>query len=95
MENRQTQEPAAEAVELSADLLSGTKGFWGNLSRQQIIKLTLLGLGLLLWYPIYRQLVPFSNWVAYDLSASPMAPTWGTRSRFSFWISPRCSCSWG
>jgi uncharacterized protein len=67
MENQQTQEPVAEVMELPMDLASETKGFWGDLSRQQIIKLALLGLGLLAWYPLYRQLVPFSKWVAYDL----------------------------
>ena len=72
MENQQTQnqaanlEPMAE-VELPLDLVSETKGFWGDLSRPQMIKLALLGLGLLAWYPMYRQLKPFSNWVAYDL----------------------------
>ena len=73
MENQETQnqaanlKPMAEAMSLPLNPVSGTKGFWGDRSRSQIIKIVLLGLALLVWYPIYRQLKPFSNWVAHDL----------------------------
>jgi uncharacterized membrane protein YraQ (UPF0718 family) len=39
----------------------------GAVSSRQVLKLVLLGLGLLAWYPVYSRLAPFSNWVAYDL----------------------------
>ena len=89
MENQQTQEPAAEAVELPIDLVSETKGFWGDLSRQQMIKLALLGLGLLAWYPVYRQLKPFSNWVAHDLFRIPHGTHLGDAVSFFFLDIPK------
>ena len=95
MENQQTQdqaaglEPMAEAVELPVDLVSDTKGFWGDLSRQQMIKLALLGLGLLAWYPVYRQLKPFSNWVAYDLFRIPHGTHLGDAVSFFFLDIPK------
>ena len=95
MENQQTQdqaaglEPMAEAVELPVDLVSDPKGFWGNLSRQQMIKLALLGLGLLAWYPVYRQLKPFSNWVAYDLFRIPHGTHLGDAVSFFFLDIPK------
>ena len=95
MENQQTQdqaaglEPVAEAVELPVDLVSETKGFWGDLSRQQMIKLALLGLGLIAWYPVYRQLKPFSNWVAYDLFRIPHGTHLGDAVSFFFLDIPK------
>ena len=95
MENQQTQdqaaglEPVAEAVELPVDLVSDTKGFWGDLSRQQMIKLALLGLGLIAWYPVYRQLKPFSNWVAYDLFRIPHGTHLGDAVSFFFLDIPK------
>jgi uncharacterized protein len=32
-----------------------------------ILKLALLGLGLLLWWPVYSHLVPFSTWLTYEV----------------------------
>jgi uncharacterized protein len=95
MENQQTQdqaaslEPVAEAVELPIDLGSETKGFWGDLSRQQMIKLALLGLGLIAWYPVYRQLKPFSNWVAHDLFRIPPGTHLGDAVSFFFLDIPK------
>ena len=95
MENQQTQdqaaglEPVAEAVKLPVDLVSETKGFWGDLSRQQIIKLALLGLGLIAWYPVYRQLKPFSNWVAHDLFRIPHGTHLGDAVSFFFLDIPK------
>ena len=95
MENQRTQdqaaslEPVAEAVELPVDLVSETKGFWGDLSRQQMIKLALLGLGLLAWYPVYRQLKPFSNWVAHDLFRIPHGTHLGDAVSFFFLDIPK------
>ena len=89
MKNQQTQESVAEAIELPIDFVSGTKGFLGNLSSQQIIKLALLGLGLLAWYPLYRQLVPFSNWVAYDLFRIPQGSHLGESVAFFFLDVPK------
>ena len=73
MENQQTQDARrSEAVELPIDLVSGTKGFWGDLSRQQIIKLAVLGLGLIVWYPVATaSSSPSPIWVAYDLFRIP------------------------
>jgi hypothetical protein len=95
MENQETQnqaaslEPIPEAVALPIDLVSGTKGFWVDLSSQQIIKLALLGLGILAWYPIYRRLVPFSNWVAYDLLLIPHGTHLGDAVSFFFLDIPK------
>jgi uncharacterized membrane protein YraQ (UPF0718 family) len=95
MENQQTQdqaaglEPMAEAVELPVDLVSDTKGFWGDLSRRQMIKLALLGLGLIAWYPVYSQLKPFSNWVAYDLFRIPHGTHLGDAVSFFFLDIPK------
>jgi uncharacterized protein len=49
------------------NLTSKVKASMAEISARQILKLTLLALGLLVWYPIYRRLDPFSRWVAYDL----------------------------
>ncbi|MEJ2672208.1 MAG: permease [Deltaproteobacteria bacterium] len=35
--------------------------------RQDLVKLILLGLGLVIWWPLYFRLGAFSTWVAYDL----------------------------
>ncbi len=56
-----------EATRLSGSFFSRVKSALADLSPRQILKLVLLGLGLILWYPIYSRLVPFSNWVTHDL----------------------------
>jgi uncharacterized membrane protein YraQ (UPF0718 family) len=38
-----------------------------ELSAQQILKLTLLALGLIIWYPVYGRLAPFSLWITHDI----------------------------
>jgi uncharacterized protein len=73
MDNRNLHEQA-EAVEITPEvaeqpgnLISKAKAAMAEISARQILKLILLGLGLLAWYPVYSHLVPFSNWMAYDL----------------------------
>ncbi len=84
-----TLEPLAEAINLPNNLVSLIKGFWGDLSRQQMIKLALLGLGLIVWYPVYSQLKPFSNWVAYDLFRIPHGTHLGDAVSFFFLDIPK------
>ena len=73
MDNRNPQERAvaveiaAETTEAPLSLITKVKTAMADISARQILKLVLLGLGLLAWYPVYSHLVPFSNWVAYDL----------------------------
>jgi uncharacterized protein len=88
MDNQQTQDPVAAAIELPDDFASEINS-WRGLSRRQIIELILLGLGLLAWYPIYRQLVPFSNWVAYDLFRIPHGTHLGEAVSFFFLDVPK------
>ncbi len=60
-------EIAAETTAAPLNLITKVKTKMADTSFRQILKLILLGLGLLAWYPVYSRLVPFSNWVAYDL----------------------------
>jgi len=60
-------EIAAETTEVPLNLIAKVKTKMADTSFKQILKLILLGLGLLAWYPVYSRLVPFSNWLAYDL----------------------------
>jgi uncharacterized membrane protein YraQ (UPF0718 family) len=58
---------AQEAAGRPGSLVSRVKGALSELTSGQILKLALLGLGLIIWYPIYSRLVPFSQWVTHDL----------------------------
>jgi len=58
---------AVVATEPPVHLISRVKASMAEISSRQILKLTLLGLGLIVWYPIYSRLDPFSRWVSYDL----------------------------
>ncbi len=60
-------EISAEAAEQPIDLISKVKPDMVKLPARQILKLIFLALGLIAWYPVYRQLDPFSRWVAYDV----------------------------
>jgi uncharacterized membrane protein YraQ (UPF0718 family) len=60
-------EIAAEATEQPINLIPEAKAGIAKLSATQILKLILLALALISWYPIYSRLDPFSRWVAYDL----------------------------
>jgi hypothetical protein len=72
MNNEQPQEPAvavaiaAEASPQPCSFICRMKAAAADLSARQIFKLTLLGLGLIAWYPLYSRLDPFSRWIAYD-----------------------------
>ncbi len=72
--NKQHPQEQALAVEIAAEAtvspintIARIKAAIADLSAREIFKLILLGLGLMVWYPIYSSLDPFSRWVAYDL----------------------------
>ena len=69
MDNRNPQEQAV-AAEIAAEAteqpISRMKAAIAEMSSRQILKMLLLGLALIAWYPIYSRLDPFSRWVAYD-----------------------------
>jgi uncharacterized membrane protein YraQ (UPF0718 family) len=58
---------AAEAIETPVNLMAKVRGAIAEISGGQILKLILLGLALMAWYPVYSRLDPFSRWVAYDI----------------------------
>jgi uncharacterized membrane protein YraQ (UPF0718 family) len=73
MDNQNPQEQAV-AVEIAAaateppiNFIPRVKAAIADLSPRQILKLTLLGLALIVWYPVYSRLDPFSRWIAYDV----------------------------
>ncbi len=59
-------EIAAETTEQPSNLMAKVKAAMADMSARQILKLILIGLALIVWYPIYSRLDPFSRWVAYD-----------------------------
>jgi uncharacterized membrane protein YraQ (UPF0718 family) len=65
-------EIAAETTEPPINLFAKMKAAIADLSARQILKLIFLGLALMVWYPIYSRLVPFSKWITYDVF--PIAP---------------------
>ena len=60
-------EIAAETTEPPINFIAKMKAAIADLSARQILKLIFLGLALIVWYPIYSRLVPFSLWVTYDV----------------------------
>ncbi len=58
---------AGEATEQPTCCISSVKGGCVRLSARQILMLSLLALALIIWYPVYSRLVPFSLWVTYDV----------------------------
>jgi uncharacterized membrane protein YraQ (UPF0718 family) len=62
-----SMELAARGTEQPSNLLDKVKAATAGISARQILKLTLLALSLLAWYPIYSHLDPFSRWMAYDV----------------------------
>jgi hypothetical protein len=60
-------EIAAETTEPPINLIAKMKAAIAELSARQILKLTFLSLALIVWYPIYSRLVPFSLWITYDV----------------------------
>ena len=62
-----TLEPVNEVVQQPVRLAAKIKAATVDVPVKHIFKLTLLGLALMAWWPVYRRLVPFSNWVAYDV----------------------------
>jgi hypothetical protein len=59
-------EIAEEATDQPLHLIPKMKAGIADLSARQILKLILLALALIVWYPLYSRLDPFSRWVAYD-----------------------------
>ena len=70
MDNQQGQDQAAtlkavaEGIKQPVSLVSKMKEAWADVP---LGKLALLGLGLLLWWPVYSRLVPFSTWVTHEV----------------------------
>jgi hypothetical protein len=60
-------EIAAETTEQPISLIAKMKSAIADLSARQILKLIFLSLALIVWYPIYSRLVPFSLWITYDV----------------------------
>ena len=60
-------EIATEAAEPPIKLIAKVKAAFAEMSAGQILKIVLLVLALIVWYPVYSRLNPFSQWVAYDL----------------------------
>ena len=60
-------EIAADTTEPPIKLIAKMKAAIADLSARQILKLIFLGLALMVWYPIYSRLVPFSLWITYDV----------------------------
>ena len=54
-------EIAAETTEPPINLIAKMKAAIADLSARQILKLILLGLALIVWYPVYSRLNPFSQ----------------------------------
>jgi uncharacterized membrane protein YraQ (UPF0718 family) len=75
-----------EAVKQPAGLAARFKAA-GDL--KQMVKLALLGLALLAWYPIYRQLEPFSRWVAYGVLPLTRGSHLGEAVAFFFLDTPK------
>ncbi|MBI4642897.1 MAG: permease [Deltaproteobacteria bacterium] len=72
--NKQNLREQAVAVEITAEtteqplgLISRLKEALADITPRQILKLALLGLGLVVWWPIYSRLVPFSLLITYDV----------------------------
>jgi uncharacterized membrane protein YraQ (UPF0718 family) len=92
MDNQQTQDHAATIAAGASQpvkLLSRLKAAPRAMSRQHLAKLALLGLALILWYPLYSRLDPFSRWVAYDLFRIAPASHLGNAVAFFFLDIPK------
>ena len=59
-------EIAAEATGEAIGLVAKMKAAPANLPYKQIFKLTLLGLALIAWWPVYLRLEAFSLWLTYE-----------------------------
>lgn len=58
---------STETAEPPINLIPEAKAGTAKMPARQILKLILLALALIAWYPIYSRLDPFSGWVAYDV----------------------------
>ncbi len=66
-EQAAASEIASEMTEEPLNFVAKVKTALTDISARQVLKLGFLALGLIVWYPIYRELDPFSRWVASDL----------------------------
>ncbi len=82
-------EIAVETTEQPINLIPKLKAASADLSARQILKLILLGLALLIWYPIYSRLDPFSRWVAYDVFGIAQGTHLGDAVSFFFLDIPK------
>ena len=95
MDNQNPQERAvaveiaAETTEPPINLIAKMKAAIADLSARQILKLILLGLALIVWYPIYSRLDPFSLWVAYDVFGIAQGTHLGESVAFFFLDIPK------
>jgi uncharacterized membrane protein YraQ (UPF0718 family) len=75
MNNQQIQDHTATAGEVTQQpvkLAARLRTAMSTVPLKHMGKLILLGLALMAWWPIYRQLEPFSQWMAYNvLSIAP------------------------
>lgn len=60
-------EVAATTTAQPISLLAKAQAAMTEVSASQIFKLIFLALGLIIWYPLYSRLVPFSLWITYDV----------------------------
>jgi uncharacterized membrane protein YraQ (UPF0718 family) len=80
---------AAETTEPPINLIAKMKAAIADLSARQILKLIFLGLALMVWYPIYSRLVPFSKWITYDVFAIAPGTHLGDAVSFFFLDIPK------
>jgi len=85
MDNQQLREQAV-AVEVTAETTAGPLSL---LSSRHILKLALLGLGLIVWWPVYSRLAPFSLWITYDVFGIPRGTHLGDAVSFFFLDIPK------
>jgi hypothetical protein len=77
-------EIATDATEPPIKFTAKLKAAIAEMPARQVFKLTLLGMALLVWYPIYSRLDPFSRWAAYDVFRIAPGTHLGTPCPFSF-----------
>lgn len=95
MINQNPQEQAVKAkmaAETTEQPIFEVKAAISALSARQILKLIFLALALIVWYPIYSRLAPFSLWITYDIFRIAQGTHLGDTLSFFFWIYPRFSC---
>lgn len=80
---------ARQASQQPTGFIPRLKAAIAYLSARQIIKLSLLALALIIWYPVYSQLFPFSNLVTYNMFRIPQGTHLGDAVAFFFLDIPK------